>query len=167
LLVRDGLHHRPAGDRGHGVNPSSHIGAFPAADPAQAAAHFADRLRFETDCSDVHADLVAGFGGFVVLDVRAPEAYAAGHVPGARSLPRAAIAAATTAHLPRDAILVTYCWGAHCNGATKAAAKLAALGFRVKEMLGGIAGWQAEGYTCVVAPAAPPVAESPVLSQHT
>jgi rhodanese-related sulfurtransferase len=126
------------------------VRAVPAADPAAAAAHFAARLRFETDCADVHADLAAGDGGaaagIVVLDVRAADAYAAAHVPGARSLPHPTISPETTAALPRDAVLVTYCWGPHCNGATRAAAKLAALGFAVKEMLGGVSGWAAEGY---------------------
>ena len=122
------------------------VRAVAAADPAEAAAHFARRLRFETDCSDVHADLEAGVSGVVVLDVRAAAAFAAGHVPGARNLPTATISSETTADLPRDAVLVTYCWGPHCNGATKAAARLATLGFRVKEMLGGVAGWAAEGF---------------------
>ena len=123
------------------------------ADPADAAVHFATRLRFETDCADVHADLGASVDGrdasvdgIVVLDVRDPAAYAAGHVPGARSLPHATIGPESTAGLPHDAVLVTYCWGPHCNGATRAAARLAALGFSVKEMLGGVAGWAAEGY---------------------
>ena len=116
------------------------------ADPADAAAHFAARLRFETDCADVHADVDASVDGIVVLDVRDPAAYAAGHVPGARSLPHATIGPESTAGLPHDAVLVTYCWGPHCNGATRAAARLAALGFSVKEMLGGVAGWAAEGY---------------------
>ena len=81
-----------------------------------------------------------------MLDVRDPAAYAAGHVPGAQSLPHATIGPESTAGLPHDAVLVTYCWGPHCNGATQAAARLAALGFSVKEMLGGVAGWAAEGY---------------------
>lgn len=124
----------------------SAVRAVPAAAPEVAAAHFAARLAFETDCADVHADLVAGVPGLVVLDARSGLDFADGHVPGAYSLPHRAIDATTTAALPRDALLVTYCWGPHCNGATRAAAKLAALGFHVKEMLGGVTGWRAEGY---------------------
>jgi rhodanese-related sulfurtransferase len=41
---------------------------------------------------------------------------------------------------------VTYCDGVYCNASTKAAAKLTALGFRVKEMLDGMEGWRKEGY---------------------
>jgi rhodanese-related sulfurtransferase len=117
-----------------------------AASPPDAVAHFARRLEYETDCADVHADLVRGVPGVVVVDARAPEAYVAAHIPGARNIPHAAIDERTTAAIAPDAVVVTYCWGPHCNGATKAAARFAALGFPVKEMLGGIAGWQMEGY---------------------
>jgi rhodanese-related sulfurtransferase len=127
------------------VTPST-VAAVAPARPAEAAAHFAARLRFETDCADVHRDLAAGVAGFVVVDARSPSAYAAGHVPGARSLPHAAIAPETTHDLPRDALVVTYCAGPHCNGATRAAAALARLGYSVKEMIGGMAGWRAEGF---------------------
>ena len=55
--------------------------------PAAAAAHFAARLAFETDVSDVHAALQSGRPGFVLLDSRGDEAWAQGHVPGALHLP--------------------------------------------------------------------------------
>jgi rhodanese-related sulfurtransferase len=41
---------------------------------------------------------------------------------------------------------VVYCWGPACNAATKAAARLSALGFQVKEMIGGLEYWRHEGY---------------------
>jgi rhodanese-related sulfurtransferase len=44
---------------------------------------------------------------------------------------------------------VVYCAGPHCNGATKAAVRLARLGRPVKEMIGGITGWQDEGFDLV------------------
>jgi rhodanese-related sulfurtransferase len=119
----------------------------PAATPEVAAAHLEDRLAFETDCSDVHADISAGVGGFTVVDCRAPELFAAGHVPGAVNLPHRRITAQSVAeHLPPDGLLVTYCNGFHCNASTKGALKLARLGRQVKEMRGGIEGWRLEGY---------------------
>jgi rhodanese-related sulfurtransferase len=124
----------------------SRVRRVPAADPADAAAHFARRLAYETDCSDVRADIAAGTPGFVVVDARSAADHASGHVPGARSLPHATIDARTVAGLDRDTLVVTYCWGPHCNGATQAAAKLADLGFRVKEMIGGFDYWRREGY---------------------
>jgi rhodanese-related sulfurtransferase len=115
--------------------------------PAAAAAAFAARLAAATDPSDVRADLEAGVEGIVVVDARAAEAYARGHVPGALSLPHRRITdAASVAHLPRGALVVTYCDGIGCNASTKAAWKLARLGYRVKEMLGGLDGWRRDGY---------------------
>jgi rhodanese-related sulfurtransferase len=129
------------------ISADSRVFVRPAADPADAHAFFSRKLSYETDPSDVHADLTNDVSGFIVLDVRSPEAYAQSHVPGARSLPHATIDAPTTADLDRGTLLVVYCWGPGCNGATKAAAKLSALGFRVKEMIGGIEYWvEKEGY---------------------
>jgi rhodanese-related sulfurtransferase len=47
---------------------------------------------------------------------------------------------------PHATLFVVYCAGPHCNGADKAALKLAHLGRPVKVMLGGMAGWADEGY---------------------
>jgi rhodanese-related sulfurtransferase len=133
----------------------SRVAGVAAAEPAAAHAHFARRLAVETDCSDVHHDLArhGADAGFVVVDARGADDYAAGHVPGAISLPHGSITDATVASLPRDQLLVTYCWGPHCNGATRAAARLAALGFRVKEMLGGYEYWLRDGYDIEPSPA--------------
>jgi rhodanese-related sulfurtransferase len=83
-----------------------------------------------------------GVDTFVVLDVRSPDAYAKSHVPGALHLPHTTINAITAATLPHDKLLVVYCWGPGCNGATKAAMQLSALGFTVKEMIGGMEYWE-------------------------
>jgi rhodanese-related sulfurtransferase len=117
----------------------------PAAEPAAAERHFLAKLTVETDPADVHLDLERGHPGIVVVDTRSPDAYALCHVPGAVNLPTRTISPETTASLPRDKVIVVYCWGPGCNGSTKAAAKLAALGFRVKEMIGGIGYWRKEG----------------------
>ena len=113
--------------------------------PAEAAAHFAARLAFETDVSDVHAALESGTPGFVLLDSRSAEAWAQGHVPGAVHLPGREIPARADAELDPSVPVVTYCWGPGCNGATRAALALAGLGYRVREMLGGFEYWAREG----------------------
>lgn len=115
--------------------------------PAQAAAHFAARLAFETDVSDVHADLHAGIPGLVVVDSRSVESWRQGHIPGAVHLPTAEIATRATELVPADATVVTYCWGPGCNGATRAALEFARLGYRVREMIGGYEYWVREGLT--------------------
>jgi rhodanese-related sulfurtransferase len=44
--------------------------------------------------------------------------------------------------LPKDKLLVLYCWETWCSLATKAAIPLLESGFKVKEMYGGIAAWE-------------------------
>lgn len=118
----------------------------PAAPSDAALRHFEGLLGFETDCWDVHAGLQHEERAFVVLDVRSPEAFARGHVPGAVNLPHARINPRNLAALPAEALIVVYCNGPHCNGADRAAARLARLGRPVKKMIGGIAGWIDEGF---------------------
>ncbi|BAJ32929.1 MULTISPECIES: rhodanese-like domain-containing protein [Kitasatospora] len=118
----------------------------PAADPAEAAAHYAARLAFEADVSDVHADLAAGVPGIVVVDTRSKAAWDQGHIPGALHLPTARIAELAPGSIDPALTVVTYCWGPGCNGATRAALAFARLGYRVKEMLGGFEYWAREGF---------------------
>lgn len=124
----------------------------PAAHPEAALAHFAQRLAFETDCSDVHASQQAGDVDYVLVDVRSEAAYAAGHVPGAINIPHRLMTAEFMTGYPRDTLFVVYCAGPHCNGVHRAAVRLAGLGFAVKEMLGGVTGWLDEGLSLTGAP---------------
>jgi rhodanese-related sulfurtransferase len=116
-----------------------------AASPAEAHAHFTHKLAVETDAADVAAALRTGAPRFVLLDARSREAYGAGHLPGAVSLPHAEIDEDALAALPGE-LIVTYCWGPGCNGATRAAANVSALGREVKEMIGGYEYWVREGH---------------------
>src|ERR1700759_3024672 len=124
---------------------ASSITQVPPAPADEALAHFADALRFETDCWDV-PDALARSTDFVVLDVRSPAHYRAGHVPGASSLPHGKISAAALAAFPADTVFVVYCAGPHCNGAHRGAIRLAQLGRPVKLMIGGMTGWIDEGF---------------------
>ncbi|NTX06307.1 rhodanese-like domain-containing protein [Myxococcus sp. CA040A] len=128
------------------ATPFSFVLETPAATPEEAHRHFLAKLSVETDAADLHLDLERGKKGFVVVDVRSPDAYAERHIPGALNLPARTLSATTTAHLSKDDVIVTYCWSPGCNGSTKAAARLSALGFRVKELIGGIEYWVKEGY---------------------
>ncbi len=115
-----------------------------------AARHFAELLAFEADCWDVHASSPGGVPtGFVLLDVRSPELFAEGHVPGAVNLPHGRIVERNLADWPADTLFVTYCNGPHCNGADKGALRLARLGRPVKKMIGGVTGWLDEGFSLV------------------
>jgi rhodanese-related sulfurtransferase len=123
----------------------------PPADSPAALDHFSNLLRFETDCWDVHASLTHSPPGFVLLDVRGPGAYTAGHVPGAVNLPHRRINERALAAYPDDTMFVVYCAGPHCNGADKAAVRLARLGRPVKKMIGGVEGWKDEGFELATA----------------
>jgi rhodanese-related sulfurtransferase len=123
------------------------VTAIAAAPSSEAARHFEALLTFETDCWDVHAGLARAEPSFVLLDVRSPEAYAAGHVPGAINLPHARIVERNLERWPRATTFVVYCNGPHCNGADRGALRLARLGRPVKKMIGGVTGWLDEGFT--------------------
>jgi rhodanese-related sulfurtransferase len=125
----------------------SAVSEVPAASSPAALAHFAARLGFETDCSDVHAALQDGPADFVLVDVRGPALFAKGHVKGAVIIPHRQLTAERLADFPSSTLFVVYCAGPHCNGANKAALRLARLGRPVKEMIGGVTGWLDEGYT--------------------
>lgn len=124
--------------------PSS-VTQIPPADSAIAAAHFESCLSFETDCWDVH-DAMSKEADFVLLDVRSPAHYARGHIAGAVNLPQGKIIESKVAAYSQGTVFVVHCAGPHCNGAHKAAAKLARLGRPVKLMIGGITGWIDEGF---------------------
>ncbi|MFF4990390.1 rhodanese-like domain-containing protein [Streptosporangium saharense] len=124
---------------------SSPVTVVPAAESAVAVAHFAARLAFETDVSDVAAALATGAPDVVVVDTRGVQGWSQGHVAGAVHLPTDEIAARAAEVVPEGATVVTYCWGPGCNGATRAALEFARLGHPVKEMLGGFEYWAREG----------------------
>ncbi len=122
------------------------VTAVPPAPSEVAKAHFAAEFTFETDCWDVHDALTKG-ADFVLLDVRSPAMYAAGHVPGAVNLPHGKIITSKLTSWPPETVFVTYCAGPHCNGAARGALRLAQLGRPVKIMAGGITGWVDEGFS--------------------
>jgi len=117
----------------------------PVAQPAEAVAHYETLLSLEADCWDVSEALKRGEKGFVLLDVRSPASFSAGHVPGAISLPHGKITERALALHPADTLFVVYCNGTHCNGADRAALRIARLGRKVKKMIGGVEGWKDEG----------------------
>jgi rhodanese-related sulfurtransferase len=118
----------------------------PAAASSEALKHFQDMLGFETDCWDVNESLKSPTPDFVLLDVRGPTSFANGHVGGAINIPHGKMTASRMAEYPDGKVFVVYCAGPHCNGANKAAVRLARLGLPVKMMIGGVTGWLDEGF---------------------
>jgi rhodanese-related sulfurtransferase len=108
-----------------------------------AEAYFRAKLRFEIDVMDV-AEALPG-GGFVLVDSRRRASWEHGHIPGAVHLPTAEIPARAPGMIPEGAGVVVYSWGPGCNGSTFAALAFAALGYPVREMIGGIEYWARNG----------------------
>jgi rhodanese-related sulfurtransferase len=126
---------------------SSAVSRPPAATSEEALRHFESLLRFETDCWDVQHAISNNRQDFVLLDVRSEQAFAGGHLPAAVNLPQTRISEETLAEYPEPTLFVVYCAGPHCNGADKAALRIAKLDRPVKKMIGGVTGWLDEGFS--------------------
>ncbi len=89
---------------------------------------------------------------FVILDVRTPQEYMAGHIPGAQNLDfYAPDFEAQLAQLPRDKTYFIYCNSGNRSGQTLALMRR--LGFQeVYELRGGIQAWYRAGYPLVPGP---------------
>lgn len=114
--------------------------------PDAARRHFAARLSVETDASDLHHDLDQGGAAIVVAEMRDADTFAREHIPGAINLPYRTLTPESVSQLRRDAVYVVYCAGPGCNAGAKGAARLAELGFQVKELIGGLEYWKREGF---------------------
>ncbi|MCC6216452.1 MAG: metalloregulator ArsR/SmtB family transcription factor [Polyangiaceae bacterium] len=94
-------------------------------------------------------------GAVTVLDVRPAEEYAAGHLPGAISVPLAELEARLR-ELPRRRPVVAYCRGPYCMMSAEAVATLRRRGFTAHRLDHGVVEWRARGERVETAPGAPP-----------
>jgi len=108
--------------------------------------HYSNKLAYEIDSWDLKVALEGG-ENVIVIDARSTQAYDSERIPGARSIPHRTMNAETTAGLDRSALVVIYCDGIGCNASTKGALNMAKLGFRVKELIGGLDWWKRDGLT--------------------
>lgn len=83
-------------------------------------------------------------GLVTVLDVRPPEEYAAGHVPGAINIPLAELERRLD-ELGKEQEIVAYCRGPHCVLAFDAVARLREKGLKARRLEDGYPEWKAEG----------------------
>jgi rhodanese-related sulfurtransferase len=84
-------------------------------------------------------------GEVTVLDVRPPEEYRAGHIPGALSIPVGELKARLK-ELPKDRDIVAYCRGPYCVMAVEAVELLRKKGFMAHRMEQGVIDWRARGW---------------------
>jgi len=107
--------------------------------------YYENKLAYEIDSWDLDVIVKAG-ENVVVVDARSKAAYDKEHIPGAISLPHRQVSEETTKNFEQDTLFVSYCDGVGCNASTKGAMNLVRLGFRVKELIGGLDWWKRDGY---------------------
>lgn len=81
--------------------------------------------------------------GYIILDVRRPDEFAAGHIPGAINVPNETIGTDSIPELPlKDQLILVYCRSG--NRSKQASAKLVNLGYTNIVEFGGIIDWPGE-----------------------
>ncbi|HEY9711988.1 MAG TPA: rhodanese-like domain-containing protein [Chroococcales cyanobacterium] len=75
-----------------------------------------------------------------IIDLRTPELYAKGHIPGALNIAYDELESKLP-QLNKDVTTVVYCYDIVCHLSTKAALLLAEKGYRVQELVGGFNEW--------------------------
>ena len=81
--------------------------------------------------------------GYVILDVRRPDEYAAGHIPGAINVANETIGTAEIPELPdKDQLILVYCRSGRRS--KEASEKLVKLGYTNIVEFGGILDWKGE-----------------------
>ncbi len=88
-------------------------------------------------------------GEVMVLDVRPPDEYAAGHIPGAISMPYEEIEERFS-ELPSDGEIVAYCRGPYCIYAVRAVEALRRGGLQARRLEDGIPDWSLRGLPVAV-----------------
>ncbi|MFN0091583.1 MAG: ArsR/SmtB family transcription factor [Acidimicrobiales bacterium] len=107
---------------------------------ALAAAYLGDRSRLQEISQAELAEGIAA-GDVIVLDVRPPAEYAAGHIPSARSIPIEQLAESLKT-LPRDVEVVAYCRGPYCVMADDAVRLLRRRGRSARRLADGFPEWR-------------------------
>ncbi len=81
--------------------------------------------------------------GYIILDVRTPEEFGDGHIPGAINVPNETIGSGEIPELPdKEQLILVYCRSG--NRSKQASEKLAALGYTNIVEFGGIRDWPGE-----------------------
>ena len=107
--------------------------------------HYEDKLAYEMDSWDLYDNMQRG-ERIVVIDARSKEAFTKEHIPNALNFPHREMSKESIEKLDKDTLYICYCDGIGCNASTKGALNLAKLGFRTKELIGGLDWWKRDGY---------------------
>lgn len=134
------------------TSPISYVLEIPAATPTETFNFMQAKLAYYTDAADVAEDLRNGVTDIIVIDTRTEQAYEEAHIPGAINFRPSLMTPESVQRLDPNKTYVSYCDGIGCNGSTKGAHKLASLGFKVKELLGGLDFWRRDGNPVATGP---------------
>ncbi len=104
--------------------------------------YFRDKTAFTTGAHEV-SGMIGRADDVVIVDLRLPTDFRAGHLPGAINLPKGTWH--TARGLSEDKLNVLYCYSQTCHLAAEASVELLAKGYAVQEMEGGFATWQEGG----------------------
>ena len=92
---------------------------------------------------DEAVTMMAEETGYIILDVRRPDEFAAGHIPNAINVANESIGTNEIAELPdKDQLIMVYCRSGRRS--KEAAEKLAKLGYTNIVEFGGILDWKGE-----------------------
>ena len=114
------------------------MASIPKPDPAAALKYFQQKLDCTTGPIEVNHWLEEK-APVQIVDVRRPEDYGKGHIPGAVNLPREQWE--TASGLAKDKTNIVYCYSQTCHLAAAAAVVFAKKGFSVIELEGGFNTW--------------------------
>ena len=109
-----------------------------------AAAYLGSRDELQPVTREELARRLQDGDNLVVLDVRPAAEYAAGHLPGAVSIPVGELRR-RLAELPADREVVAYCRGPYCAFAHEAVVLLREAGVSARRLEDGLPEWQAAG----------------------
>ena len=109
-------------------------------EPAKAKAYFENKLAFTTGPVELERMIKSGENNINVVDVRAAEDYAKGHIPGAINLPKETWD--SLEGLAKDKTNVVYCYTQQCHLAANACFQFAGKGYPVMELEGGFEVWK-------------------------
>ena len=95
---------------------------------------------------DEAVTMMAQETGYIILDVRRPDEYAAGHIPNAINVPNESIGTSDIPELPdKDQLIMVYCRSGRRS--KEASEKLVKLGYTNIVEFGGILDWKGETVT--------------------
>lgn len=117
--------------------------------PKKAGKYFRAKMEFTTGPVELN-DMIQIQEHINIIDVRKPEDFRMGHIPGAINKYRQLDTSLTG--LTKDRNNIIYCYSEDCHLAASAAREFAEHGYPVLELEGGFEGWKAHNLPVEVQP---------------